>query len=172
MKKRFAEIPHNPDKGQFGDCFRACIASITEYPLSDVPNFCDPDAGDWPDNLHVWLGERGMGYFEIGLCPPDGNRGTLRWILSVMKERAPGVYYILSGQSKGFPELNHAVVCLGDRLVHNPSSTAEGEFGIGGPCPESQAFLVGVITARCTVHKRRTKASRHDQPEKDTQEQT
>ena len=148
MKKHFCEIKHNPPK-QWGDCFRACISSITEIEMEEVPNFCEPDA-DWPDNLHHWLRKHGMGYVEVGFCPPDG-RGTLRWILAVMEERAPNTYYILSGQSQKWPETNHSVVCIGGKLAHNPSSKKKGEFGISGPSEGLEAFLIGFITAGITV---------------------
>jgi len=37
-------IIHNPDNGMYGDCFRACVASLLEKPIEKVPHFCNREA--------------------------------------------------------------------------------------------------------------------------------
>lgn len=63
-------ILHDPANGQFGDCFRACIASLLDLPITAVPHVCDakPD-GDttWYVEISEWLAiEHGLIYFEFG----------------------------------------------------------------------------------------------------------
>ena len=36
-----------------GNCFAACVASILELPLADVPNFCSEER--WWNALQIWL---------------------------------------------------------------------------------------------------------------------
>jgi hypothetical protein len=39
MKPIDQEFMHDPEKGIIGDCFRACIASILELDINEVPHF-------------------------------------------------------------------------------------------------------------------------------------
>lgn len=49
-----------------GNCFAACLASILEMPLEEVPNFChegsDADGSTWLERTARWLEERGRGF--------------------------------------------------------------------------------------------------------------
>jgi hypothetical protein len=56
-----------------GDCFAACVASILEVPLEEVPNFCAGGA-DWLFEANRWLGTRGLCLFDIDLA----DNGSLR----------------------------------------------------------------------------------------------
>ena len=46
-----------PDSPTPGDCFRACVASILELPIDEVPHFCA--AEEWIPPLQAWFRERG-----------------------------------------------------------------------------------------------------------------
>ena len=62
---------HDPDNGIMGDCWRACVASILDLPLGDVPEL--ESASDPYDTLSRWACLRGcylLG-FEPG-NPPFG----------------------------------------------------------------------------------------------------
>lgn len=94
-----------------GNCWSACIASILELKLKEVPNFCggqdhnfkpcSPD--DWAKETGIWLEKRG--YVGAFFLAPDIYR--------------PDSFHILSGKSpRG--EWEHAVVALGNALVHDP----------------------------------------------------
>lgn len=76
---------HDPSKRVKGGCFQACLASILELPLDDVPHFVEFD--DWLYRLQLWLADRGLvflydippayanywGYHLIGGPSPRGN---------------------------------------------------------------------------------------------------
>lgn len=53
-----------------GDCFPACVASILELDLADVPRFCDEPEG-WFDRFTVWLREW-HGLFPVSARLSDG----------------------------------------------------------------------------------------------------
>jgi hypothetical protein len=38
-------VDHCPEEGRYGDCFRACVASLMELPAEAVPHFCDGNPG-------------------------------------------------------------------------------------------------------------------------------
>jgi len=63
-----------------GDCFRACVASVLEMKIDDVPHFCEDGKHDgvWYLAFRDWLKERGLcavTYDWTGSCPPQGMIG-------------------------------------------------------------------------------------------------
>src|SRR5690606_41102744 len=70
-----------------GNCFSACIASLLELDIEQVPYFMEPEDA-WQENLVRWLAPRGL--YPI--------------LLRVSDEWYPQVYHILSGQSPRRPE--------------------------------------------------------------------
>ena len=50
-------LDHDPARGRFGDCLRACVASVLELPYEAVPQFAVAD--DWVERLQEWLAPRG-----------------------------------------------------------------------------------------------------------------
>lgn len=53
-------ILHDPDNGDIGNCLQACIASILELDIHDVPHFAAHKGSDWFDRLNDWLLKRGL----------------------------------------------------------------------------------------------------------------
>lgn len=81
-----------------GDCFRACVASILELPIEDVPDFC-ASPRDWEERLHGWLSERGLATVEV-------NVGAGQVVYPVTE----GTICIVSGTTDRHPTRLHAVV--------------------------------------------------------------
>src|SRR5260370_22421604 len=52
--------------GEEGNCFAACVASILEMSLVEVPNFCAVDNGWWAA-FQAWLAERGLCAVDINI---------------------------------------------------------------------------------------------------------
>lgn len=86
-----------------GNCWSACVASLLELPIEDVPYFLD----DWPEKFNRWIEARGF------------------YAVTIADERfVPGGYCIIGGHSpRGIP---HAVVGCRDRIVHDPHPSREG----------------------------------------------
>ncbi len=93
------------DQTKFGDrhgnCFTACIASILEMPITEVPNFC-AEFEDWEAATQLWLGDLDLRLEHIspGDMPPAGR------------------HYVVSGM--GPRGLRHSCVGLDGAIVHDP----------------------------------------------------
>lgn len=94
-------IPH-------GNCFSACVATLLDLPLVEVPWFM---GDDWPEGFQQWLAPLGLYSVCLRVHLPDGSE----WY-------PPGLH-ILGGQSPRGP---HAVVALGRTIVHDPHPSRSG----------------------------------------------
>jgi hypothetical protein len=88
-----------------GNCFSACIASILEVPLGDVPYFWGPRQA-W---FARWLAGQGL---AVALYP----RGV----------HVPWGYSIAGGPSARFAGRMHACVALDGVVVHDPHPSRDG----------------------------------------------
>ena len=120
--------------GEFGDCYRACIASILELPAEAVPNFGHlvpmPQTVESEDQTALarkWLSNRGMTIFRT----IANGKWSLDKLLYEFSDWNPGVPIILHGEAEhqSAGDINHSVVMLDGRIAHDPSGA-----GIKGPC--------------------------------------
>lgn len=88
-----------------GNCWSACVASLLEMPVHEVPWFLGHD--DWYAAFAAWL--RPRGYYPVTVPWSEG------W--------CPEGFYILGGRS---PRHSHAVVAKGREIVHDPHPSREG----------------------------------------------
>lgn len=108
-------IDHNPEKGIFGNCLQACVASLFELPLESVPHFACYPKEEWQLIFIDFIYEQG--YVYEGWAPieelnnPDCN-------VSV------DGYKIMSGISPR--EYRHAVIYKDNALVHDPHPSKLG----------------------------------------------
>jgi hypothetical protein len=105
-----------------GNCFSACVASILELPISEVPYFMEPPpgcehapaepCGCWWSGFLDWLAARGLTshYFKAGDYPWSGH--------------PPG--YSIAGGLNASAGLPHAVVALDGAQVHDPNPNRLG----------------------------------------------
>src|SRR5271154_3985606 len=107
--KRFPYAP--------GNCLSACVASILEMPIDQVPHFVERhDSRDylWMGRLNSWLSRLGLcaSYLEPGSCDmtPD--------------------FHILYGLSVLGNE--HAVVGHAGRVIHDPHPSRTGLASVTG----------------------------------------
>lgn len=85
-----------------GDCLTACVASILEVPIDDVPHFNSPT---WRDKLNEYL----IKFSLYSLCLPYALYS------SVVQGYHISVLYVAS------LKLCHAVVGLNGKLIFDPS---------------------------------------------------
>ena len=120
MKPVLMQVKNDPPRS-YGDCQRACIASILELPAWAVPHFVED--GDPNDEMlgrvRGWLADRGIVYATMAF---EGSP------LEAMGICAPDTYYILGGAS---PIGNHAVVAINDEIVHDPAGRPPGKQIVG-----------------------------------------
>lgn len=114
---------HDPDNGVWGDCHRAAIASVLELSLDDVPHFFEGGRGTVEARIleKEFLRDRGLVAIDIGAG------SNLEETLDAMGVWNPGVYYLLAGKSRN--NVTHSVVCLNDKIVHDPSLDDSGIIG-------------------------------------------
>ena len=96
-----------------GNCFSACVASLLNVSLDEVPNFCaDYAANEWWDKFRTWLHERQYEaiFFEFKGWE-DGWKS--------MFEEADGLLWISSGKSPRGDFL-HAVISKGPNVFFDP----------------------------------------------------
>lgn len=102
-----------PTERQRGNCWTACIASLLEVPLAEVPNFVqiEEDGGQpWWNHTLDYL--RDHGHRLKGLAHGD---------------EPPGQHYIATGISpRGDGTVRHAVIYLDGELAHDPHFSRDG----------------------------------------------
>ena len=113
-----------------GNCFSACVASIIETTIADVPFFMDP--GEWYDRFSKWL--KGRGFYPLCFDFDGWEKSEVKRFRS---ELGP---HILSGKSpRG--EHQHSVVASGLEVVHDPHPSRDG----------IETFLDVIIIVRGTL---------------------
>lgn len=89
--------------GADGNCFHACLASVLEVGIADVPEW--PDGPDWLEHVRRFLADKGLGMLALQVQAPEALA-------------AVDGYFIVSGHTDGTVE--HAVVVRQGRVVHDP----------------------------------------------------
>lgn len=120
---------HNPANGEWGDCWRTCIACILDLRPEEVPHFFDGDVIQWEGikRTQEWLIARGMYLLSFG-WKDDWDQIQL-----TIKTFNPGIHYIMFGM--GSTE-GHVVICKDGEIVHDPS----GFFYPLNPLPEEAKY--------------------------------
>lgn len=100
-----------------GNCYAACVASVTGIPLEEVPNFCLKST--WLADSINWLRDRGWGVFYLYDVAGERSNlpGTVRWWSSYP--------CIVTGKSPRGDWL-HCVVDQGGEVVHDPHPDKTG----------------------------------------------
>ena len=101
-----------------GDCVRACLASVFELPIDEVPNFWEQtqDPTEFWKLINDWLMEN-FGVRKIFLRYSEKTADCLEKVLC-----------IASGESPRHTPGGHAVVWR-DGLLHDPHPSGDGLLG-------------------------------------------
>jgi len=129
------QVKHNPPFS-YGDCLRACVASIMEMMPEYVPHFCahGEDVEETWNNMRRWLRLRGLAPFIFAL-PGDM---ILLEVCEHISAQNPDTYYLVFGkQGKG----DHVVVCA-DKPVHDPGW---GGVFLDGPTDAGQWLIMLIV---------------------------
>jgi hypothetical protein len=115
-----------------GDCFRACIATVTNIPIECVPNFCDQEVVENATEGYWWAWfQKWIGYLDCDAVFLNAKY--------VAENFNPGGVFVVGGQSPRFEDSKHAVVmCLTEdrtwKLVHDPHPDNTGIVGYPIDC--------------------------------------
>lgn len=111
---------YSPEMGLFGDCLRACVASIFDKPSSEVPHFADLTrfpAGH-EKALRDWLRPQGFSVLYIGVPAADYEQTCQNLAAYGMD-----AYHLLGGEVRG---QKHVVVAQFGICVHDPGLSFVG----------------------------------------------
>lgn len=98
-----------------GNCFQACVASLFELTLEQVPDFCNEEPRDeWSARYIRWLNERGLSYVPLELVGPDALESD--WLRDC--------FVIVSG--KNADDVRHCVIYRNGQPAHNPNRNCRG----------------------------------------------
>ena len=96
----------NDPQGRVGNCLQACIASICEMELHEVPHFAALPDESWFETMCNWLYERGYAFEDY-----DTVHDTDKYMLAIGPSPR-GTF--------------HAVVYKDGQLVHDPHPSKDG----------------------------------------------
>jgi hypothetical protein len=93
-----------------GNCFSACVASVLDLTIEEVPFFMGSE--DWVSALLLWCEQNGVDAdFSTEFPAPAGD------------------YVIVGGGSPRYSSVGHAVVWLDGQLAHDPHPDRTGIVG-------------------------------------------
>lgn len=136
MKRVFQQII---DRNK-GDCFSACLASILEIKIEEVPKFMWHFKTYEKDAVNLWLAPRGYGLLRVR-WPEEIRTGN-----DIPFHAVRLLYCIAAGKSPRGDWLHAVVGCLEAytfKMIHDPHPSGRGIIGQ----PTSYNFLVPVDPA-------------------------
>ena len=107
---------HDPENGKEGDCWRACVASIFELPIEDVPHFVTLGDRNRTKEYIKFLYKRRWGIYSVTTENED--------FPCITKDEHE--YYFAIGPSPRFKNATHMVVCHKGEIVHDPAPDKQG----------------------------------------------
>jgi len=115
-------LDHGKPDAEYGDCMRACVASLFELPPEDVPHFCSKDyVNTWVQCVNEWASKRGYFFTQIETIP--------LWSLT----RNLGDIYLMAGGKSPRGDWGHWVINKlsrdGSHLFHDPHPSRAGLVG-------------------------------------------
>ena len=113
---------HDPINNSIGDCHRACIASVLELSIDDVPHFGLLSSREGRIVELQFLAKYGYTIYSIY---GDGAMGNHPEMLNDDNE-----YYFAIGPSPRDKTISHQVVCHKGEIVHDPHPDKSGLAGI------------------------------------------
>lgn len=126
MKRVFQDLTQSK-----GNCFQACLASLFELPIDEVPHFM-VHGHLWFDCLQEWL--EPMGYYALDI---QYSPFMAEWIKG---------YWIATGVAKR--GILHSVIYLDEHLVHDPHPSCVGIESVQSATVFCKIFRDGIDTNR------------------------
>lgn len=108
------------DGSTHGNCLAACVASIFEIPIDQVPAW-EEMGEEWSDSFLQFIEESGYEY-EGSYVVNGGTWGDmLQWSAGV------DGYFIVGGKSpRSYVQRGHAVIYRNGEMVHDPHPSGDG----------------------------------------------
>ena len=117
------EFLHDPTNGINGDCLRACIASILETSIENIPHFLrSGSAKDCNNELNLFLAERGLFLLDVEY---SGAKAILDANILI----GHACYHLIAGPSPRHKDLYHSVVGRNGDIIHDPHPSRDNLGG-------------------------------------------
>jgi hypothetical protein len=94
------------------DCFRACVASILDLSLTEVPSFVQEHGRDYLIHALKFLEDRG---YTI-ICVPFACASPLFFLFP----------HIVIGRLSIDTDIYHATIYVGEEMIHDPMKNSSG----------------------------------------------
>lgn len=105
-QNKFVKLDENGNYLTRGNCYAACLASILELKISDLPKFEDlPPDGSWFTETQLFLNKYNL-WMDVQYDIPE--------------------YYSIAQGPSPRGKWGHAVVYFKDKLLHDPYPGGEG----------------------------------------------
>ncbi len=115
MKPTDMTILHDPDNGYYGDCQRACIASLLEIDINEIPHFYETgNDSEFFKSLNRYLATQGLVHVET--MPIDFKLSQYR--------NKGNLYHMIYGETVRGSQ--HAIVALNGEIIHDPHPDKAG----------------------------------------------
>lgn len=134
MKPEICKVKNDPPNS-YGDCVRACVASLLER--DDVPHFYEDGNGQAAFvRMREYLSQHGLipAYFDLS------GEATLHDILETVKETYGNVEFLLFCRNRSG---DHCVIGRGNEIVHDPAWYRTEIVG-----PHSMGVWIVILLAR------------------------
>lgn len=117
MTPVMCRVKHDPDNDSYGDCLRACIATVLDLTADEVPHFADHGRSSKAafDFMRTWAGDHRLAPFIVAYP----GEIALSDLLDMHATLNPASTYILFGGVADGGD--HCVVCEGGHISFNPA---------------------------------------------------
>lgn len=159
LKPQKQLVRHEPSLGNWGDCYRTCVAVILGKDAKDVPHVCEKGDRNH-DDLDGLIAMRDYLRGEGLAISKSVYSGDLSWAAfkKWMAKFNPDTAFIVTGQAT--EGTNHCVVCRGGRVVCNPSTgNADGDALRGPAIVDGEAHWWVEVILPLTVSRGAVPAS-------------
>lgn len=128
-------INNDPENGQYGDCYRTCIASILEIEPEKVPHFYQTGEPGSLEKVRDWLYK-----YDCYLIDVAFRNNNIIELLRMLNSSYRNIYCIISGQSdRGY---DHACVLYNGEIIHDPHPSKKG---INRPCSTGYYHVEAIV---------------------------
>lgn len=115
---------HDPDNDKYGDCYRACLASVLELPITEVPHIARMQAegkGTFWEIANEWLASKGLFVLQVRHQYGEAHPFPFGYCAG------HAMYHILSSPSPRQPDaIWHSVVACNGVMVFDPHPDQTG----------------------------------------------
>ena len=95
--------------GEEGNCLAACIASVLDFAIEDIPDFLQNGPGEWFQMMNEWLSTMGLAVICVpSISTDDYKCGNMDFL------------HLIVGPSPRELKFPHCVLGRQGKIIHDP----------------------------------------------------